>query len=226
MLEFTLDSNYPIRYNKGRRSSVMATRKTLMIVTDGACSGNPGPGGYAAIILDGAAAEEFSVVGASVHTTNNRMELLAVIEGIRAAIAYAGTYPYPDLEITSDSQYVGYAVNGEWRKKKLSMAKATLPNEDLIRALHEVLAPYTVRGGPQVAFCWVRGHDGHPLNERADALAQLGMRKLMAGITPTHKSLPKRPYDDAPPASLEDEVELVRKPKLPSYKLRVLRCRV
>jgi ribonuclease HI len=197
-------------------------RKHLLVATDGSCHTPSKTGGYAAIIRDEATAEESSVAGASACTTCQRMELLAVIEGIRAAINFAGPQQYPDITIISDSQYVGYVVDTTWRTRRLLTAKDTTTNLDLIQAMHEVLEPYGLSNGPAVTFQKVQGHTGHELNERANSLAQLSCRKLMAGITPTHKAQAKHPYDEAPEPTLDEEVELLKKPKIPRYKLRTV----
>ncbi len=142
---------------------------TVKIYTDGACSGNPGPGGYGAILLSRGHRKELS--GGEPDTTNNRMELRACIEALRAL-----KYPC-EVELTSDSRYVvqgiedGWAVrwrrNG-WMRDKKTPAK----NADLWQELLELCAVHRVR------FLWVRGHDGHPENERADELAVAAIRGI------------------------------------------------
>lgn len=135
---------------------------TVEIYTDGACSGNPGPGGWGAILRMGAYEKEFS--GNEKQTTNNRMELMAVIEALRAL----KKAPL-DLKIHTDSQYVmkgatewieGWKARG-WR----TAAKKPVENQDLWEQLDELLAKHNVE------WEWVRGHSGHPENERADKLA-------------------------------------------------------
>ncbi len=143
--------------------------KQVTIYTDGACSGNPGAGGWGAILDYNGKRKELS--GAEAQTTNNRMELTAVIEGLRAL-----KEPCSVLVVT-DSQYVvnsiekGWAkswkANG-WRKKDRKPAL----NPELWDALLDLLAQHEVR------FQWIRGHDGHPENERCDALAVAGWMKL------------------------------------------------
>ena len=132
------------------------------IFTDGACSGNPGPGGWGAILRSGAHERELS--GGEPATTNNRMELMAVIEGLRAIKASS------PVTIHTDSRYVmdgaekwlkGWKVKG-WK----TADKKPVKNEDLWRALDDEL------GRHQTRWVWVRGHNGHPENERADALAR------------------------------------------------------
>jgi ribonuclease HI len=132
------------------------------IFTDGACSGNPGPGGWAAILRSGHHEKEFS--GGEAATTNNRMELTAVIEGLRKLKRAS------NVTIHTDSRYVmdgaakwlkGWKVKG-WK----TADKKPVKNEDLWRALDEEMARH------QIQWRWVAGHSGHPENERADVLAR------------------------------------------------------
>jgi ribonuclease HI len=132
------------------------------IFTDGACSGNPGPGGWAAILRSGRHEKEFS--GGEAATTNNRMELMAVIEGLRKLKRPS------NVTIHTDSRYVmdGAAkwLKG-WKTKGWKTAdKKPVKNEDLWRLLDQEMARH------QMAWRWVAGHSGHPENERADALAR------------------------------------------------------
>ncbi|MBU2603099.1 MAG: ribonuclease HI [Actinobacteria bacterium] len=134
----------------------------VKIFSDGACSGNPGPGGYGAILLSRGHRKELS--GGEPDTTNNRMELRACIEALRAL-----KYPC-DVEITSDSRYVVQGIEDGWaerwrRNGWMRDKKTPAKNADLWQELLELCATHRVR------FLWVRGHDGHPENERADALA-------------------------------------------------------
>jgi ribonuclease HI len=136
--------------------------KKVLIFTDGACSGNPGPGGYGVIMRYGEGEKELS--GGFRNTTNNRMELMGAIAALEAL-----TEPC-EAAITTDSQYLVNAVekgwvyawkqNG-WRKKDRKMAL----NIDLWEKLLVSLAKHNV------TFNWIRGHTGHPENERCDALA-------------------------------------------------------
>jgi ribonuclease HI len=132
------------------------------LFTDGACSGNPGPGGWGAILRFGGQEKELS--GGENATTNNRMELTAVIEGLKAL-----KQPCP-VTIHTDSRYV---MDGAmtwlkgWQAKGWKTAdKKPVKNEDLWRALDEEMARH------QIKWVWVRGHTGHPENERADELAR------------------------------------------------------
>ena len=136
--------------------------KTVTIYTDGACSGNPGPGGYGAILVYGGAEKEFS--GGEALTTNNRMELLGAITGLAALKEPC------EVVLTSDSKYLVDAVNKKWavgwRKKgwKKGDGKPAL-NIDLWERLLDLLEIH------RVTLVWVKGHAGHPYNERCDRLA-------------------------------------------------------
>jgi len=130
----------------------------VSIYTDGAASGNPGPGGYGVILIWGKHRKELS--GGFSHTTNNRMELKGVIEGLKAL-----KFDSCSVTIYSDSKYVVDAVNlgwlFDWEKKKFKKKK----NEDL---WIEFLREYRKH---QVKFVWIKGHNSHPENERCDVLA-------------------------------------------------------
>lgn len=132
------------------------------IYTDGACKGNPGPGGYGVVLVSGSRKKELS--GGFRKTTNNRMELLACIEGLRSL-----SRPCP-VVLTSDSKYVVDAMAKGWARKwrangwKLSPSKPA-KNPDLWSELLELCAKH------EVSFRWVKGHSAHPENERCDALA-------------------------------------------------------
>ena len=136
--------------------------RDVNLYTDGACKGNPGPGGWGAILVAGGREKELS--GGEANTTNNRMELLGAIAGFEAL-----RYPCR-VVFTSDSRYVvdglekGWAAS--WRKRgwKKSDGKAAL-NPDLWERLLKAVAPH------EVTYVWVKGHAGHPYNERCDALA-------------------------------------------------------
>ncbi len=141
------------------------------IFTDGACSGNPGPGGWAAILRF--RDEQKELTGGERETTNNRMEMMAAIAALEALKRPA------QVEITTDSTYVkdgitrwihGWKKNG-WK----TSAKKPVKNQDLWQRLDQALEPH------QVEWHWVRGHEGHPENERADALArQAAARQMMS----------------------------------------------
>ena len=135
---------------------------TIEIFTDGACSGNPGPGGWGAILRTDGHEKELS--GGEKATTNNRMEMMAVIEALKALKKPSAA------TIHTDSRYVmdgatkwlkGWKVKG-WK----TAGKDPVKNEDLWRALDEEMARHDLK------WVWVRGHTGHADNERADALAR------------------------------------------------------
>ena len=125
---------------------------TIQIYTDGSCIGNPGPGGWAALIRKGSE-EEFIKDGAP-HTTNNRMELTAVIEALKyAAETFPGENKY---EVYSDSSWVINTMTKNWKRKK---------NLDLWAEMDSVVADKSIM------WEWVRGHNGHPENEACDERA-------------------------------------------------------
>jgi ribonuclease HI len=134
----------------------------VTMYTDGACSGNPGPGGYAAILMTGAHRKELSA--GYRKTTNNRMELLGVITGLAAL-----TKPCV-VRLHTDSAYIVNAVNKGWARKWQAQGwmrnkKDRAENPDLWERLLSLCWQH------EVEFLWVRGHNGNPENERADALA-------------------------------------------------------
>ena len=137
-------------------------KKFVEIFTDGACSGNPGPGGWGAVLRFGAAEKELS--GGEKETTNNRMELTAVIEALSALKEPCR------VKLTTDSKYVCDSVLKEWvyswQKNGWRKAdKKPALNVDLWEKLLPLLDTH------EVEFCWVKGHAGHPENERCDTLA-------------------------------------------------------
>lgn len=140
------------------------------IYTDGACSGNPGPGGWGALILDGDAKRE--LCGGERETTNNRMELVAAIEGLKA-VADA-----PAVRVYTDSQYVKNGITSwieGWRRNGWkTAARKPVKNKDLWIALDELVGAARAENRA-IEWRWVKGHDGDPGNERADALARAGV---------------------------------------------------
>jgi ribonuclease HI len=141
---------------------VTSATAEVEIFTDGACSGNPGPGGWAAILRYRGAEKELS--GADLATTNNRMELTAAIAGLEALKRPSRVRLYSDSQYLRDgiSKWIhGWKARG-WR----TADKKPVKNIDLWQRLDAAAAPH------QVAWEWVRGHSGHPENERADALAR------------------------------------------------------
>ncbi|MDR0700966.1 MAG: ribonuclease HI [Azoarcus sp.] len=139
--------------------------KTVDIYTDGACSGNPGPGGWGAILKSGA--HEKEIWGGEPQTTNNRMELLAVIRALEQLKREAV------VRVHTDSQYVQKGIS-EWihgwkARGWMTAGKTPVKNVDLWRALDEIAARH------EIEWLWVKGHAGHAGNERADALARRGV---------------------------------------------------
>jgi ribonuclease HI len=141
------------------------------IFTDGACSGNPGPGGWGAILRSGG--RERELCGGEADTTNNRMELLAVIEALAALKRPVAARVY------TDSQYVQKGISEwihGWKRRGWQTAdKKPVKNADLWRRLDALAA------GHRVEWHWVRGHAGHAENERADALARAGLEQARRG---------------------------------------------
>ena len=139
------------------------TPKTIMIYTDGACLGNPGPGGYGAVIDCNGERREIS--GGRKLTTNNRMELLAVIEALEIL-------PQPSIvSLVTDSRYVHDAIEKRWlaswiKKGWVNSERKPVKNQDLWQRMIPLIARHKVK------FNWVRGHTGHPENERCDVLAR------------------------------------------------------
>ena len=140
----------------------------VRIYTDGACRGNPGPGGWGAILrMDG---KEKELFGGEPHTTNNRMELTAVIRALEALKCPC------QIEVYTDSQYVQKGIS-EWlpdwkRRGWLTADKKPVKNVDLWQELDRLA------GAHRISWHWVKGHAGHPENERADALANRGVEEL------------------------------------------------
>ena len=132
--------------------------KCVNIYTDGACSGNPGPGGWGAVLICGSLRKELS--GAFALTTNNRMELYAVIMGLEAI-----KWEKADVEVWSDSSYVVKAVEEKWLDKWLATGFKKKKNQDLWLRFLPLYRKHNVH------FHWLKGHAGHPENERCDRLA-------------------------------------------------------
>ena len=141
----------------------------VVIFTDGACRGNPGPGGWGALLMSNG--KERELCGGELATTNNRMELMGAIQALEALNKPC------QVELHTDSQYVrtgitewlaGWKARG-WR----TAAKAPVKNEDLWKRLDAARLRHTVD------WRWVKGHNGHELNERADALARKGMLRTL-----------------------------------------------
>lgn len=150
----------------------MAVISEVTIYTDGACSGNPGPGGWAAILMAGGAKKELS--GGEADTTNNRMELMAVIEGLRALKRPC------KVDIYSDSAYVVNAFEQNWLDKWTrngwkNSAKAEVANSDLWKALLSLTTLHNV------TFHKVKGHADNEFNNRCDELAVKEWKKISEG---------------------------------------------
>ncbi len=139
----------------------------IEIYTDGACSGNPGPGGWGALLRIGTA--ETELCGGEPATTNNRMELLAVIEALQSLVQPV------EARVYTDSQYVQKGISEwihSWKRRGWKTAgKEPVKNEDLWRRLDALASGHTIE------WHWVRGHNGHPENERVDALARAGLER-------------------------------------------------
>lgn len=142
--------------------------KQVNIYTDGACKGNPGVGGWGALLRHGSIEKE--MYGGAEHTTNNRMELLAVIESLKALKTRC------QVAVYTDSVYVQKGVTEwlvNWKKRGWKTAdKKPVKNDDLWRELDSLL------GNHELSWHWVKGHAGHVENERADELANRGVELI------------------------------------------------
>jgi ribonuclease HI len=140
----------------------------VRIYTDGACKGNPGPGGWGVLLKTGASEKE--LFGGEPQTTNNRMELTAVIRALEALDSGR------DVEVYTDSQYVQKGISEwmrDWKRRGWRTAdRKPVKNQDLWQELDQLA------GSHRIAWHWVKGHAGHPGNERADALANRGVEEL------------------------------------------------
>jgi len=144
------------------------TRREITIFTDGACESNPGPGGWAATLTSGP--HRKSISGGVRRTTNNRMELQAVIEGLKAL-----KHGNQRVKIVTDSQYVSRSVSERWLEKWAAKGfkknNGFRENSDLWQELRALLGRHTVQ------FQWIRGHAGHEENEACDVLAVAARRQ-------------------------------------------------
>ena len=136
----------------------MDSRPTIYLYTDGAASGNPGPGGYGVVLKCGTFVKEIS--GGFAKTTNNRMELLAVIVGLEAI-----KWDNARVEVWSDSKYVVNAITEGWLEKWILKDWKKVKNPGLWQRFVPLYRAH------QVTFHWIKGHAGHPENERCDRLA-------------------------------------------------------
>lgn len=144
--------------------------KAIEIYTDGACRGNPGPGGWGALLICGK--HEKTMHGGELDTTNNRMELMAAIEALNALKSSS------NVILHTDSKYVMVGITDwmvNWKKRGWkTAAKKPVKNKDLWQALDEAVQRHTID------WRWVKGHDGNPGNEMADELANKGVDELEA----------------------------------------------
>lgn len=144
-------------------------KNRIEVFTDGACRGNPGPGGWGALLRQGARQKE--IYGSEAETTNNRMELTAAIEALSALRAAS------IVDLTSDSQYVRKGITEwlpNWKKRGWkTAAKKPVKNQDLWQQLELVAARHKVN------WHWIKGHSGHPENELADRLANRGIDEML-----------------------------------------------
>ncbi len=142
--------------------------QSIEIYTDGACKGNPGPGGWGALLRSGK--HEKVLFGGESPTTNNRMELLAAIKALEALKGPS------QVDLYTDSQYLRKGITewlANWKARGWrTAAKKPVKNEDLWRALDQAVAPHAIN------WHWVKGHSGHPGNERADQLANRGILEM------------------------------------------------
>ena len=143
--------------------------KQVMIFTDGACRGNPGPGGWGAVLRYGSTEKTLS--GGEPDTTNNRMELMAAIMALEALTQSC------QVVLTTDSRYVMDGITqwmANWKKRGWKTAsKQPVKNADLWRRLDAACSKHTIE------WQWVKGHSGHPENEKADALANRGIDEFL-----------------------------------------------
>ncbi len=151
--------------------TAMTPRGTVDIYTDGACSGNPGPGGWGAILRHGKTERE--LMGGEPHTTNNRMELMAAIRALEALKRPV------TARVHTDSTYVKDGITkwiDQWKARGWrTAAKKPVKNVDLWQRLDAAASRH------DVSWHWVRGHTGHPENERADELARRGLIEARGG---------------------------------------------
>lgn len=142
---------------------------TIDIFTDGACKGNPGPGGWGVLLRYND--HEKKLYGAEAHTTNNRMELLAAIKALEALMRPC------EVNLYTDSQYLRLGMTqwlSQWKKKGWRNSKKEIvKNADLWQTLDKLSALH------QIHWHWVKGHSGHPENDLADALANQGIAELL-----------------------------------------------
>jgi ribonuclease HI len=171
----------------------MTERKHVTIWTDGACIGNPGPGGFAAVLVHGAHRRE--ITGGYRRTTNNRMELMAVISALRALKSTC------EVTVYSDARYVVDGVmNGtmrQWRASGWRRNREAVPNADLWEQLHQLCEQHSV------TLNWIRGHTGEAGNERCDLLAMQAAQARDLAVDEGYE----HPVTLAPEPTLFDDIE-------------------
>jgi ribonuclease HI len=144
----------------------------IEIFTDGACRGNPGPGGWGALLRQGT--NEKEIYGSEADTTNNRMELMAAIEALAALKAAS------EVDLTSDSQYLRKGITEwlpNWKKRGWkTAAKKPVKNKDLWQQLESAAARH------KITWHWIKGHSGHPENDIADSLANRGIDEMLGKL--------------------------------------------
>ncbi len=145
-------------------------RQRIIIYTDGACKGNPGPGGYGILMLLENSTYKKQFSGGFRRTTNNRMELTAIIEALKRI-----RKPNQDVLVVTDSKYVSDAIEKGWLQKWILRDFKKVKNPDLWRQLADLLQKH------HVEFMWVKGHDKHPQNNYVDRLA------VKAASQPPHR---------------------------------------
>jgi ribonuclease HI len=142
----------------------------VWVYTDGACRGNPGPGGWGALLRYGDREKE--LYGGEAQTTNNRMELMAAIQALEALSRPC------EVTLTTDSQYVRKGITewlASWKRRGWKTAdKQPVKNQDLWERLERAIAQHKIQ------WDWIKGHSGHPENERADALANRGIDEMLS----------------------------------------------
>ena len=157
-------------HNSQLATMTQSTRSTVHLYTDGACSGNPGPGGWGFILRHAGTGKELEQSGGEPDTTNNRMELTAVIRGLEALKRSCR------VELYTDSVYVGKGITEwmpKWKKKSWKRDGKLVKNVELWQRLDELIEHH------EIAYHRVAGHSGHPENERCDELAVLAYQRYL-----------------------------------------------